>query len=509
MADGFKVHLLRHVNQVDFLSKITRRSTNPVHAATPLLNRTRGGREMNAMIRTVTHFAVFIVSLAVAACGGGGHGVPPATGKSWGTAQLIETDNAGDALLPRIAFDGNGNAIAVWAQSDGMRYNIMANRYAAGSGWGTTQPIETNDGEANHLLIESTPPQVAFDASGNAIVVWSQSDGTRWNIWSNRYIAGSGWGTAQLIETDNTGDASSPKIAFDITGNAIAVWFQLVELPFPLMGQRYSIRANRYTAGAGWGTAVPVDIGLSSVDRSGSVNIAIGANGDAIAVWQQNDGSNFNIWANHYTPGSGWGVPGLIETSNLGNAFSPSIVIDNAGNAIAVWIQWDGVNNSAWANRYIAGSGWNTAQLIEMDNAGWVYNPQIALDPGGDVIAVWAQSDGMRNNIWANRYTAGSGWSTAQLIESDNSGDASAPHIAFDPGANAIAVWQQSDGMRNNIWANRYTAGSGWGTAQLIESDNSGNASAPHIAFDQDSNAIAVWAQSDGSTFNIWANHYR
>jgi len=35
------------------------------------------------------------------------------------------------------------------------------------------------------------------------------------------------------------------------------------------------------------------------------------------------------------------------------------------------------------------------------------------------------------------------------------------------------AVWYQSDGARDNIRANRFSAGSGaWGTAQAIETDN-------------------------------------
>jgi len=47
-----------------------------------------------------------------------------------------------------------------------------------------------------------------MDSTGNAIAVWGQSDGTRNNVWANRYVAGSGWGTAVLLENDNAGDAS-------------------------------------------------------------------------------------------------------------------------------------------------------------------------------------------------------------------------------------------------------------------------------------------------------------
>ena len=98
----------------------------------------------------------------------------------WGTAELIETDNAGSAYSPRIAFDGSGNAIAVWYQNDGTRANITANRFN-GTSWGTAELIETdNAGHAEY-------PEIAFDGSGNAIAVWQQNDGTRANITANHF----------------------------------------------------------------------------------------------------------------------------------------------------------------------------------------------------------------------------------------------------------------------------------------------------------------------------------
>ncbi len=57
-------------------------------------------------------------------------------------------------------------------------------------------------------------------------------------------------------------------------------------------------------------------------------------------------------------------------------------------------------------NRYLPRFGWGTAQLIETDNAGNALDPQITTDANGKAIAVWRQSDGTRENIWANRWLA-------------------------------------------------------------------------------------------------------
>ena len=79
---------------------------------------------------------------------------------------------------------------------------------SANSGWQTAAPIESSDSESALF------PEVAIDRSGNAIAVWQQYDGTRENIWSNRFAVGAGWGEATLIETSDSGDAINPKLEY-------------------------------------------------------------------------------------------------------------------------------------------------------------------------------------------------------------------------------------------------------------------------------------------------------
>ncbi|MEJ6743527.1 MAG: hypothetical protein QNK66_01975, partial [Porticoccaceae bacterium] len=159
-------------------------------------------------------------------------------------------------------------------------------------------------------------------------------------------------------------------------------------------------------------------------------------------------------------------------------------------------------DGTSWFN----GTSWGMAELIETDNAGSALSPQIAFDSSDNAIAVWNQSDGTRNNIWANRFN-GTSWGTAELIEARDAGNAEYPQIAFDSSGNATAVWYQSDGTRTNIWANRFD-GASWGSAELIEAGDAGNAEYPQIAFDSSGNAIAVWYQSDGNRVNIYANRF-
>ncbi|MEO8523779.1 MAG: hypothetical protein ABI460_03570 [Caldimonas sp.] len=371
--------------------------------------------------------------------------------------------------------------------------------------WGAFQSIRTGGGDT------TTNAELALDNSGNALVVWghelSPSMG-RVDIWSNRYAVGSGWGTAQVIETNDSSSTGNrqPQIAADAAGNALAVWAQSD-------GTQVSIWANRYVAGSGWATAELIETG--NAGAAALPNIAIDVGGNALAVWSQSDGTRYNVWSNRYTAGTGWGTAELIETDNAGDAarFSaPEIAFDRSGNALAVWEQSDGTRTNIWSNRYTAGAGWGTAQLIETDNAGRALNPSLAFDGSGNALAVWEQSDGTINNIWSNRYAAGVGWGTAQLIETDDAGNgATDAHVAFDGSGNALAVWTQRDaGNRNFLQFNRYSAGVGWGT-EATAATNPVGIPGPYgarFAFDSSGTALAVWNTSDGTNSLVAFGRY-
>ncbi len=352
--------------------------------------------------------------------------------------------------------------------------------------WGTAELIETDD------IRGAYSPQVAVDGIGNAIAVWYQYDGTRYNIWSNRYVTGIGWGAEELIEADDAGDAEFPQVAVDGNGNAVAVWVQFND-----------IWSNRYAAGTGWGTPEIIE---TESRNAYSPQIAVDGSGNAIAVWYQDDGSNDSIWSNRYAAGTGWGEAELIETNDDRDAEFPQVAVDGSGNAVAVWVQYE-PQGHIWSNRYVVGTGWGEAELIETNDAGSAVNPQVAVDSSGNAIAVWYQSDGTRYNIWSNRYAAGTGWGEAELIETNDAGDARYPQVAVDGSGNTIAVWVQYDGSMDSIWSKRYAVGTGWGTAELIEMAVD-EAYYPQVAVGGSGNAVAVWVQADGLSLNISSNRY-
>jgi len=359
------------------------------------------------------------------------------------------------------------------------------------------QVIETDTGTA-------LDPQVAFDPSGTALAIWRQFDGTRYNIWTNRYTFSTEWETPRGISANPSvtavGDAQAPQIAVAANGYALAVWSQLDSA-----AGRSHIWANQQFAGA-W-RSEPLRIDTNTPGDAAAPQMALDANGDAMVVWQQSAGGRSSIWACRYTTNNQCSAPELIETLDEGDAMAPQIAVDTRGNALAVWQQSDGTRTNIWSNEYSPINGWGTAQLVETSD-GDAQAPQIVLDELGTATAVWQQSDGTRFNIWANRYSLGDAWGIAESIEDDNVGDAILPQIALGGSGVVWAVWQQVYGTVNNaggtpiplhhIWSNRFSSASqAWQEAEVLSNATNTleNAFDAQIAVNELGFASAVWSE--------------
>ena len=126
------------------------------------------------------------------------------------------------------------------------------------------------------------------------------------------------------------------------------------------------------------------------------------AAGVAHAVWSQEDDilqNDFrNIYANRYTPGSGWGMPGIIESPSLdprddADATQPQVGVNAAGNTFVVWRQdWEDWG-SIWSNRIDPGEPWvaeNGALIEIISRAGRA--PTVVVDDNRHAHAVWMHS---------------------------------------------------------------------------------------------------------------------
>lgn len=205
----------------------------------------------------------------------------------WSMPKRIDASNAGDANVPQLAMDDGGNTTAVWLQYDGVLVNLGANRMNASTGqWGTATLLETDN------LGDASNAQIAMNASGDAIVVWDQSDGTLTHIFARHYSASMGkWSAATSLESDNQSNAFEPRIAMHTNGNATAVWGRIA-------AKTPGMRSNYYNASSGqWGSATSLPTSPADTP-AGNAQIAMDGNGSVWAVWRQFEGQIINIWVN-------------------------------------------------------------------------------------------------------------------------------------------------------------------------------------------------------------------
>ncbi len=133
---------------------------------------------------------------------------------------LIERDQAVSLNSHQSKEDGFGNILEVFSESDGNRSQVWAKHYnVVTESWSSHVKIGGSD------AVNVNDPHLVTDSFGNGLVVWSQDNGDRSDLWANRFIAAENrWAGAVLIETNTVGDAYDPHLVGLDSGNAFVVW---------------------------------------------------------------------------------------------------------------------------------------------------------------------------------------------------------------------------------------------------------------------------------------------
>lgn len=140
----------------------------------------------------------------------------------WGTPLQLDY-MAGTSSGPQIAFDASGKAIATWIRrSAGGNYEIWRDSCAANlpplNCWLEMQQVASATREFRDL-------QLAVDSRGSELLVVTDVTATSSSILAFRNVPGRGWARQTLDLYAGATSRSKPRLAFDETGSALAVWF--------------------------------------------------------------------------------------------------------------------------------------------------------------------------------------------------------------------------------------------------------------------------------------------
>jgi hypothetical protein len=494
--------------------------------------------------------AVIAVALLLVACGGGGGGGADATVPGGSTPTpaptlgstptpipstlldptIISKPGEGGNFPPVVAVDAAGNAISVWRREVDTstfpyKYELLARRYVAGSGWQAIQVLASG----------STPtieqPQLTIHpATGKAMAVWIErraaANGANGDVVARVYDPATGWAPVVTIESNKPMIRFNVELAIDDSGNMMAVWSRYESL-------QTTIYASRYTAVGGWSAPVRIDDENTVAGGGGGMLVTFLSNGNALVVWNSlRGGSTSNIWGNQYTVGSGWGTNALVmsgsgaQTSGLIRLLGGvrGLAADQNGNAVMTFENQQLFRNPSryeqnlWSKRY-SGGAWgadSTAVPVGVPftciNCPSVYGGSVSMNAQGAAVTTWELPNANgKSVVWAARSRNDGTWEpqalNTDLPEFLQRGEFA--QAGIDDQGNITVVWSATNEVtaKTDINSARYTAGSGWAAPALLE-DYGGTADQPKIAMNARGYAMTVWMLFESTVGTVIASRY-
>ncbi len=419
------------------------------------------------------------------------------------------------ARYPQVAMDHNGHAVIVWQQSDGSNKQIFKSEYRNGT-W-TNPSSVTNNISPNGTNADS--PQVAMDNNGHAVIVWRQYDGSHYQIFRSEYRNGTWTNPASLNDniSPNGTDADNPQVAMDDNGHAVIVWRQYDGSNYQIFKSEY--RSKKWTNPVSLTDNISPDGDMHNDPQVDNPQVAMDNNGHAVIVWYQYDGSGYDqIFRSEYRNGK-WTNPASLNDNispNGVDADSPQVAMDDNGNAVIVWYQnTSNGHDQIFRSEYRNGTWTKPSSLTgNIPNGVDASSPQVVMDDNGNAIIVWDQYDGSKDQIFRSEYRNGT-WTNPSSVNdniSPNGQDAWYPQVAMDDNGNAVIVWQQYDGSNWQIFKSEYR-NKKWTNPALLADNISPNgqyAWYPQVAMDDNGNAVIAWYQYDSTGYTqIFKSEYR
>ena len=206
------------------------------------------------------------------------NGFWPSVWPMYGTAL---SDAEQSAQTPQVAMNCcNWNqVVVVWSRSNGDNTIIQERCLSVGEMWDSSFDLSAVDQDA-------TDPQVAINFSGQIVYVWTRSNGANTIIQASTAIYGTDpSGVVDLSAAEE--DATDPKVALNDAGQAVVVWSRS-------NGTNKIVQAVTLNFGESWSS--PVD--LSAVGQNAvAPHVDINAKGEVVSTWSRSNGTNKIIQA--------------------------------------------------------------------------------------------------------------------------------------------------------------------------------------------------------------------
>jgi hypothetical protein len=352
---------------------------------------------------------------------------------------------------------------------------------------GFEMPIQIADATA-----DKNSPTLAIDSTGNIVLTWTQlAPDSSYAVWTTHYTKKPDtWATPKRLSSFGN-ITTNPEIAMDGNGNVIVAW----------LVNSQNVYAAYFDASAGWanGWTQEKQLGNGVIN---SVRIAMDNTGNGMIVWPQ---LFSGILARYFTKQNfilyGWDNA-WTDAHSISEQLIPTqanVTFDGLGNAIVTWnnVILGELRSARYEPEQGWPAGWSNITTISSDIASSSF-PAIAATKtsqgnyAGNAMAIWLSQS--NRSVQVCLYAHGTGWQAPEILTSDELIEYIVPHVAMDNNGNAVALWQQNTVDGSAIYSTHFTATTNsWSLPAIRISPVSQNAEAPNLAMDTNGNAIAIW----------------
>ena len=249
-------------------------------------------------------------------------------------------------------------------------------------------------------------------------------------------------------------------------------------------------------------------------------SVAMDDKGNGIIVWSQFDGSNWRVYRAEYYENK-WRKPaGLTEAMSPpgGDARNLRVAMASNGDVVVVWEQVANKDSFIFMAEKRAGKWRLPSSMEDHISPGKIFawEPELSMDPQGNTIIVWDQEkvDSI-HVLLKSEYRNGEWLHPKSVNEHINvfGGDALRPRVVMNKQGEALIVWEQDPGNRSQIYKSEYRNGKWSHPVNIDDHINSkserGGAHNAIPFMNDNGRAMIVWQQAHANSSKVYMSEYR
>ncbi len=374
------------------------------------VNTFRTGEQTNAQAAVLADGG-YVITWQSQAQDGSGMGIYAqrfaATGAALGPEFRVNTGTGGNQSDPQITSTADGGFVITWTDdsgADGSSYGVLGQRYSAtGTALGGNSIVNTVTGNAQF------GGGSAAWADGY-VTTWggyNASSGTYDIVLQRWDNAGNKVGSETLVGTATgagntaaqTGSQLEPDIASNAAGNQVVVWTDQGgndSSSYGVYGRRYNASTNTFG-----------DTFLITTFVAGNQyepDVAMAADGSFVVVWRSDsqDGSGAGVYGQRFNAdGSAAGTEFRVNEATDSNQYQPQVTVLSTGGFVVTWYDDSTANDGSGTNRDVylreynaAGAALGGEIKLASQTSGYESQPTISDLGAGRYLVVYTDESG-------------------------------------------------------------------------------------------------------------------